>query len=480
MKVKKQNKSKPKLLIIVLFQNLLDEKPYYAKNPAPPLPGILLAALTPPEVEVEVLHEMVRPIDYNTDADFIAISFMDYLSPHAYEVADKFRALGKVVIGGGKFASTFPEEVEPHFDSICVGEAHKVWAQMVQDLLSGKLKKRYDADLAPDLENIPVPRYDLVEKKYFTPIVTEASRGCPHPCTYCQLNINRTPYRTRPVEDVIRDLKNTKGLSWIKRKTAMILDNNLGGSITNAKELLREIAKLKFWAIGAQYSIESLRDNEFVELLAKANCRMSFIGMESLNEESLRDVEKKQNKVEEYKEFSHKLNKKGILTFTGFMFALDEDTPEYYEALPQKLEEVGVNVILPSISIPIYGTPLHKKMIDENRIVDNDISHYEGDHVLFKHKYLTEEQIYYYYEKVIKIFYSWKNILRRWWKYVLMQTFNGSVKEYLLKTVLGSVIYFKLSIFQRHHAQERVFDKRKNKKSMKDSDSSSERIIKAA
>ncbi len=459
--MKKLVKSKPKLLIIVLFQNLLDEKPYYAKNPAPPLPGILLAALTPPEVEVEVLHEMVRPIDYNTDADFIAISFMDYLAPHAYQVAARFRAMGKIVIGGGKFASTFPDEVEPYFDSICVGEAHKVWAQMVNDLLNGKLKKRYDSGLAPDLENIPAPRYDLVESKFFTPIVTETSRGCPHPCTYCQLNIKRSPYRTRPIEDVIKDLTNTKGLSFIKRKTAMILDNNLGGSITNAKNLLREIAKLKFWAIGAQYSIECLRDDEFVELLSKANCRMSFIGMESLSEESLRDVEKKQNKVEEYKEFFFKLNKKGILTFTGFMFALDEDTPEYYETLPQKLEEVGVNVILPSISIPIYGTPLYKKMINENRIIDDDITHYEGDHVLFKHKHLTDEQIYYYYERTIKIFYSWKNILKRWWKFVSMQTFGNSLKDYLLKTVLGSIIYFKLSIFQRHHAQERVFNKRR-------------------
>ena len=114
---------KPKLLIIVLFQNLEEEAPYYARNPAPPLPGILLAGMTPPEVEVEVLHEMVRPIDYSTDADFIAISFMDYLAPHAYHVAERFRAMGKTVVGGGKFASTFPDEVQPHFDSILVGEA---------------------------------------------------------------------------------------------------------------------------------------------------------------------------------------------------------------------------------------------------------------------------------------------------------------------------------------------------------------------
>jgi len=52
-----------KLQIIVLFQNLREADPYYAENPAPPLPGILLAGMTPPIVEVEVLHEMVRPID---------------------------------------------------------------------------------------------------------------------------------------------------------------------------------------------------------------------------------------------------------------------------------------------------------------------------------------------------------------------------------------------------------------------------------
>ena len=51
---------KPKLLIIVLFQNLRGADPYYARTPAPPLPGILLAGMAPSTVEVEVLHEMVR------------------------------------------------------------------------------------------------------------------------------------------------------------------------------------------------------------------------------------------------------------------------------------------------------------------------------------------------------------------------------------------------------------------------------------
>ena len=53
----------------------------------------------------------------------------------------------------------------------------------------------------------------------------------------------------RPIDDVIRDLSNTDGLPWYKKKMAMLLDNNLGGDLKYAKELLREIAKLKFWEL---------------------------------------------------------------------------------------------------------------------------------------------------------------------------------------------------------------------------------------
>jgi len=448
---------KPKLLIIVLFQNLIDEKPYYALTPAPPLPGILLAGLTPPIVEIEVLHEMVSPINFESDADYIAISFMDYLAPHAIEVAERFHKRGKIVVGGGKFVSTFPERIEGYFDSLLIGEAQTIWSKMVEDLVENKLKKRYIAYPNSDLKNIPPPRYDLVESKFTVPIVTESSRGCTHSCTYCQLNIKPVPFRVRPIEDVINDLKETQNIPWFKRKMAMIHDNHFGGNMENAKKLLKEIAKLKFWAIGVQYSIESLRDTEFIKLLSKANCRMSFIGMESLNEQSLRSVNKKQNKVEEYKMFFHKLKGNGILSFVGLMFALEEDTVEYYEKLPELLDEIEVDVILPSIAIPIFGTPLYNSVENENRIIDYDISHYEGDHVVFKHKHLSSDEIYSAYKRINAIFYSPGKILKRWFRIIGNQTVQESLPQFILKLLVITFVYFKLSVFQRHHAMKRVF-----------------------
>jgi radical SAM superfamily enzyme YgiQ (UPF0313 family) len=330
LQIKRRYKmSKPKLQIIVLFQNLGENQAYFARSPAPPLSGALVAGLTPPIVEVELLHEMVRPIDYNTDADFIGLSFMDYCAPHAFEVAKKFRKLGKIVVAGGKYPSTFPEEVIPHFDSVVVGEAELVWPQAVEDMVKGKLKKVYVGPAAPSLENIPPPRYDLIESDFAVPVVTEATRGCKYRCSFCQLTINPTPFRVRPIEDVICDLTATTRLPFHKRKMAMLLDNNLGGDLGYAKELLKEIAKLKLWGLGTQFSFDCLHDDEFVDLLVKARGAMAFIGLESLNEPSLLSVHKNQNKVEEYKELFEKLKKRGILTFTGLMLALDEDTNLY-------------------------------------------------------------------------------------------------------------------------------------------------------
>ncbi len=448
---------KPKLQIIVLFQNLGDKQTYFARSPAPPLSGALVAGLTPPIVDVELLHEMVRPIDYDTDADFIALSFMDYCAPHAYEVAREFRKRGKRVIAGGRYASTFPKEVIPRMDSTVVGEAEPVWPRVVEDLVKGKLKKVYEAPFAPSLENIPPPRYDLIEKDFAGPVVTEATRGCKYRCSFCQLTITSAPFRRRPVEDVIRDLTSTMKLPLRKRKLAMLLDNNLGGDLGYAKELLKEIARLKLWALGTQFSFDCLHDDEFVDLLVEARCGMAFIGLESLNEPSLSSVHKKQNKVEEYKELFLKLKERGILTFTGMMLALDEDTPSYYKSLPRKLDEIDPSSILTSISIPIPGTPFHKQVKREGRIFDHDLSHYEGDHLVFKPKRVTPQEVFEAFRRVNRHFYSWKNIFRRWWRFITTMQTQGSLIWRIFRPLLLSSVLFKLSIFQRDHAQKKVY-----------------------
>ncbi len=448
---------RPKLQIIVLFQNLGEDRAYYARSPSPPLSGVLLAGLTPPIVDVELLHEMVRPIDYDTDADFIALSFMDFCAPHAYRVAEKFRSRGKIVVAGGRYPSTFPDQVAPHVDAVVVGDAERVWSRVVLDLVRGTLSPRYDAERAPTLENIPPPRYDLVESQFSVPVVTEATRGCPFRCSYCQLNIAPTPHRVRPIADVIRDLEATSKLPYHKRKIAMLYDNNLGGDMEYAKALLREIAKLRLWALGVQFSLNCLRDKEFVDLLAAANCRMAFLGMESLNQPSLAAVDKCQNRVDEYKDQFAALRKRGILVFAGTMLALDEDTADYYERLPDLLEEVDPAAIFLSMAIPIPGTPFHQQVESEGRIVDTDLAHYDGDHLVMQTVHVEPVEVLEAAARVKRIFYSRKSIARRWGR--LMRAFLVGRKFFsrIMPALMLSFILWQLSVFQRKHARVRVY-----------------------
>jgi radical SAM superfamily enzyme YgiQ (UPF0313 family) len=238
---------------------------------------------------------------------------------------------------------------------------------------------------------------------------------------------------------------------------AMLLDNNLGGDLGYAKELLKEIAKLKLWGLGTQFSFDCLHDDEFVDLLVKARGAMAFIGLESLNEPSLSSVHKRHNKVEEYKELFEKLKKRGILTFTGLMLALDEDTPAYYKSLPKKLDEIDPSSILLSISIPIPGTPFHKQVESEGRIFDKDLSHYEGDHLVFEPKRVTSDEVFEAFGRINKYFYSWKSILKRWWRFISTMSAGKNIFKWLFNSLIISFVLFKLSIFQRDHAQKKVY-----------------------
>jgi radical SAM superfamily enzyme YgiQ (UPF0313 family) len=168
-------------------------------------------------------------------------------------------------------------------------------------------------------------------------------------------------------------------------------------------------------------------------------------------------VHKKQNKVEEYKELFMKLKKQGILTFTGLMLALDGDTPEYYKNLSEKLDEIDPSSILTSISIPIPGTPFHDEVERDGRIVDRDLSHYEGDHLVFKPKRVSPEEVFEAFRRINKHFYSWKNIQKRWWRFITTMSPKGNFLWRIFRRLVLSFVLFKLSTFQRDHAQKRVY-----------------------
>jgi radical SAM superfamily enzyme YgiQ (UPF0313 family) len=145
-----------------------------------------VAALTPPEWEVEIHDARVRPVDYAAGADLVGITGLTAEMPSAYEIADGFRARGVTVVMGGVHVSALPDEALKHADAVVVGEAEGVWLKLLEDFQLGGLKKRYSSGLC-SMENMAVPRRDLLDRSMYGSgfNTLQATRGCPFDCDYC-------------------------------------------------------------------------------------------------------------------------------------------------------------------------------------------------------------------------------------------------------------------------------------------------------
>jgi radical SAM superfamily enzyme YgiQ (UPF0313 family) len=290
----------------------------------PPLTFPVLAALTPDDIEIDIVEERVRPISFDSDYDLVGLTFVTAFAPHTYDIADRFREKGVKVVLGGPHASVLPEEALLHADSVVVGEAEATWKPLIKDFSKGRLQRIYRAPGLFDLKKFPRPRLDFVPKEFTFRNATLASKGCPFHCSFCFINlINQYRQRFRPISEVVKDIEL---MDWKSpnKKYFVFWDDNIVGDFRYTKELCRAIAPFKKkWAAAASANVA--KDDEMLTLLEKAGCSGLFIGLESVNAASLRESRKTHNRVENYQEMMKKLHDHGIAVTLSFVFGFDQD-----------------------------------------------------------------------------------------------------------------------------------------------------------
>jgi radical SAM superfamily enzyme YgiQ (UPF0313 family) len=290
---------KPKLLLIHPAQ---DKDRFGSrrrrKSSIPKLNLPILAAYADESFDVLIIDESIEDIDFDIKADLVGITIMTQLSLRGYEIADKFRKRGAKVVMGGFHPYFFPEEAEQHADALVIGEAESVWERLLEDFMSGNIKKRYQSDSPHNLAGLPVPRLDLIKREaYSFKNIVETARGCPHKCAYCAVTQYwGHKFRFRPVSEVSDEIRS------LPPGDIVFVDDNIVGAPKRAKELFRALIPLKRrWL--AQADIKIARDPELLDLAAKSGCKWLFIGIESLNENNLNDVGKSSvNIVKNYKQ----------------------------------------------------------------------------------------------------------------------------------------------------------------------------------
>jgi radical SAM superfamily enzyme YgiQ (UPF0313 family) len=358
----------------------------------PPITGIHLAAITPDEHQVRVIHQQNEEIDLETDADLIALSFFSGFALAAYKLAVAFRKRGKVVIGGGPHVTFCKEEALSYFDAIVTGEAENVWPQLLKDFTTGNLQRVYTGTPS-DMIDLPTPRYDLLPKKFFIRKVIQATRGCPFSCSFCTVPSLNPGFRLRPVQDVIRDASYDDFKHWWQRKIVWFWDDNLTIKRPYIRELLQAMIPLKKWWL-TQASMDIAKDPELLDLMKASGCIGVFLGIESFGVESLIDANKKQNKIANYKDAVQAIRKRGIAVMAGFIAGFDHDDEESIISMADQLMEIGIDVPFLSIMTPFRGTPIYSKLKVEGRIMEErSWSFYNGYNVAFKPRRIDEHQL---------------------------------------------------------------------------------------
>ncbi len=336
----------------------------------PPLSLAYVAAATPSDWQIKILDENFDIFTFE-EADLVGITAFTSNINRAYEIARTYRERGIKVVMGGIHVSMLPDEALKYADSVVIGEAEGIWGQVISDFENDHLAPKYEGQRI-DLEKRNIrPRRDLQHPGYLWTSV-QTSRGCPFSCSFCSVTkYLGKEYRQRSDQDVLEELKNIKG------KYITFVDDNLIGYTSDSRERARRLfqgmvdLKLsKQWWM--QTSLNAADDEGLIELAARAGCMFVFIGFETIDKATLKDMRKGVNLrigVENYKKAVQTFHRHGIGVLGAFIIGNDYESDAYYKKLSDFLVNSGIDIFQVSILTPLPGTELMTQVQDAKRSI---------------------------------------------------------------------------------------------------------------
>ncbi len=374
-------------------------------------PGLTLpylAALIPPGHDIKIIEDSVQEINYEEPVDLVGITAMTSRVSRGYQIAAEYRRRRVPVIMGGFHASFMTGEALKHCDAVVVGEAEGLFESILADLEKGELKKTYRRDSWHNLENLPLPRYDMLDfDNYVFPLYpVQAVRGCPNQCEFCSVTaFYGNKYRHRPVGDVVRDAEQAGPL-------VLFIDDNLTADEDYAIELFREIKRIeKFWIMQTEISIAN--NERLLELASEAGCFACYTGIETLRRKNLNSMGKMINQPEEYREAIRRLKHHHIELFASIIVGFENERPEHFDQLNDFLLQAKIPFLCTYILTPVPGSKLYDKYYGSKENEAPAWENFDGCHVTLPATPERKEEVEKKYWEIQKQFYSWPSIIRR-------------------------------------------------------------------
>ena len=355
-----------------------------------------------------VLGRKIKPSELN-NVDILCVSCITTTVERGKAIAKEYKKLRKDLgmasrtIIGGIHASMIPDDVINDFDQVFVGEAET----KILDVLGGSIRDKIIYGERINLDNVPVPNFRLLKNwEKVKPLPVMTSRGCPFNCTFCSVTeMFGRQYRTKSLERVIEEIKSYETDHFFFVDDHFVLNKNRTKKFLN---LLEDNELNLRWS--CQIRTEASQDRGLVEQMRSTGCKTVYIGFESINPQSLKEIKKGQT-VADIKHSIKVFKDNGINVHGMFMFGSDSDQKEIFRLTSSFCKENGLTSVQYLILTPLPGTVFYRKIEKEGRLLHKNWEFYDALHVVFKPRNFTPAELQQGMIDCFSDFYSYSNAL---------------------------------------------------------------------
>jgi radical SAM superfamily enzyme YgiQ (UPF0313 family) len=305
-------------------------------------------------------------------ADLVLVSAMIAQRDSACALLARCRAAGKTIVAGGPLFTLEPERF-PEVDHFVLNEAEATLPVFLDDLGQGVARRVYASTDLPDLRQSPIPMWELADRRRYASMSLQYSRGCPFDCEFCNITsmFGHRP-RTKTAAQVIAELDSLWRFGW--RGSVFFVDDNFIGNKRTLKEEL--LPALVAWQKGrrgtpffTEASINLADDDGLMGLMVEAGFNQVFVGIETPEEASLAECNKRQNRGRDLVADVRRIQRAGLEVQGGFIVGFDHDTPTIFQRQIEFIQQSGVVTAMVGLLQAIPGTKLHQRLDRQGRLL---------------------------------------------------------------------------------------------------------------
>jgi radical SAM superfamily enzyme YgiQ (UPF0313 family) len=246
----------------------------------------------------------------------------------------------------------------------------------------------------------------MKHKQFITINSIQAVFGCPNSCDFCVTPVVCKKYEMRPVEQVVSDIRSMEG------RYLTFVDPSPIENVQYALELYKAMIPLnKRWTGLATTRL--VKNRELMDTMEKSGCRGLLIGFESLSQSTNNGIGKSFNTVAEYYTLARELHDRGIAIMGCFVHGLDGDGTDCFDRTLEFVEKAKIDLPRFTVCTPFPGTPFFSRLRQEGRILTENWALYDAQHVVFRPKNLTVEQLASGHQRAWREAYRFRHIVNR-------------------------------------------------------------------